>query len=52
LIEVSILQAGPASWNRDRDRFSASYCQKREYHILIFGTPDTSRASSQNQCVV
>jgi len=35
LIEASILQAGPVSYNRDRDRFSASYCQKRKYHILV-----------------
>jgi hypothetical protein len=52
LIAVGILEAGPTSLNRDRGWFSASYCQKRKYHILILMLHDTSRDSFQNQGVV
>jgi hypothetical protein len=35
LIEVSILQAAPASWNRDRDRFQR-HTAKRENAKFLF----------------
>ena len=52
LIEVSILQAGAASLNRDRDWFSTSYCQKRKYRILILVLHKTRRASFRNLWLV
>ena len=52
LIEVSVLKAGPASFNRDRDWCSCFIMPKKKYNNIILVICQTNRASSKTEWVV